>query len=204
MRRHSGPPSWPSRRHAHARAPMKSYAPSRSREPPHACAPTWEAKAEPLAPFSLHRAPHRPSCRAAVAFATRDAEGTREQGEKVRSLGLSVCHHLWRGLVRSYVTAGRVSLVFFLSSICAYPSTAMAELPCTTRQGVNAPIFKPFCFACFTRVRARHPDAPMRPRPRERLCRAGNFSTPRRRAASSRCSAPMPGQRPLFSLLWWV
>jgi hypothetical protein len=50
VRRYSGLTSWPSHRHAHARVPVISHAPSRSRAPPHERAPTWEFKAEPLAP----------------------------------------------------------------------------------------------------------------------------------------------------------
>jgi hypothetical protein len=51
VRRRSGPPPWPSHRHAHARVPVKSHASSHSRARLHARAPTWEVKAEPLAPF---------------------------------------------------------------------------------------------------------------------------------------------------------
>jgi hypothetical protein len=88
------------------------------------------------------------------------------------------------------------------AAMSADPSTAMAEPPCATGQGVKALTFRPLWPRLFhTRT---HPSSghPMRPRPREcRRC-AENLPAPRRHATSSRHRAPKPSQRPFFSLLW--
>jgi hypothetical protein len=81
-------------RAADMRTPARLRNPARHRA---ACTPACtrtylRGHGRAFSSFSLRRAPRRPACRAVVAFAMRDVECTREQGKKVRSLGLSVCH----------------------------------------------------------------------------------------------------------------
>jgi hypothetical protein len=94
VRRHSGPPSWPSRRHAHTHAPVISHAPSHSRAPPQARTPTWEVKGGPLVLFlslALDLATAmRPCTPRRMALPWRFASHTRLQGSGAPSLGCSV------------------------------------------------------------------------------------------------------------------